>query len=78
MYDFLSSFGMHGICMWSFGYDLALAWRISWIDSGFVYTCHFLDNHGVVGFPLDVSNWCSGSYGWNKHFGALEKLGLSY
>jgi len=35
MYDFLASFGMHGICMWLFGYDLSLAWMIAWIDSGF-------------------------------------------
>jgi len=35
MYDFLASFGMHGTCMWFFGYDLSLAWRIAWIDNGF-------------------------------------------
>jgi len=35
MYDFLASFGMHGICMWLFGYDLSLAWRIAWIDNDF-------------------------------------------
>ncbi len=35
MYDFLYILGMHGICMWLFGYDLSLAWRIAWIDNGF-------------------------------------------
>ncbi len=35
MYVFLTSFGMHGICMWFLGYDMSLAWRISWIDNGF-------------------------------------------
>jgi len=29
MYDFLASIGMHGICMWLFGYDLSLAQRIA-------------------------------------------------
>ena len=51
MYVFLTSFAMHGTCMWFLGYDISLAWRISWIDSGFAYPCHFLDSHGVVGFP---------------------------
>jgi len=43
-----------------------------------------------VGFPLVISNWCSGSLwlwvellipgavGWNKCYRALEQLGLSY
>lgn len=35
IYDFLASFGIHGICMWLFGYDFSLTWRIVWIDSGF-------------------------------------------
>ena len=52
MYGFLDSFGMQGTCMWLLGYDLSLAWRISWIDSGFTYPFHFLDNHGVVGFAF--------------------------
>jgi len=34
MYDFITSFGMHGICMWIIGYDLSLAWRIAWVDIG--------------------------------------------
>ena len=29
MYVFLTSFGMHGTCMWFFGYGLSLAWRIA-------------------------------------------------
>ena len=33
MYAFLTSFGMHSICMWIFGHDLLQAWRIAWIDS---------------------------------------------
>ena len=37
MYDFLASFDMHRICMWFIGYDMSLAWRIAWIDSGFSY-----------------------------------------
>ena len=36
MYGSLTSFGMCGICMWLFGYDLLMAWGIAWIDSGFV------------------------------------------
>ena len=35
MYIFLTSFGMHGTCMWVLGYYLSLAWRIAWIDNGF-------------------------------------------
>jgi len=35
MYDFFTSFGMHGTCMWFLGYDLSLAWRMVGIDSGF-------------------------------------------
>ena len=31
---FLTSFGMHDICMWIIGHDLSLAWRIAWIDNG--------------------------------------------
>ena len=34
MYVFLTSFWMHGICMWIIDHDLSLAWRIAWIDSG--------------------------------------------
>jgi len=34
MYVFLTSFGMHAICMWIISHDLLLAWRVSWIDSG--------------------------------------------
>ena len=35
MYVFLTSFGMHDICMWIIiGHDLSLAWRIVWIDNG--------------------------------------------
>ena len=52
MYDFLASFGMHGICRWLFGYDMSLAWRIPQIDNGFSQPCHFLDSHGVVGFTF--------------------------
>ena len=49
LYDFLSSYGMHGICMWQFGYDLSLAQRNAWIDGVFSQAFHFLDSHGVVG-----------------------------
>jgi len=35
MYVFLIIFGMHDICMWFIDHNLSLAWRISWIDSGF-------------------------------------------
>ena len=35
VYDLIASFGMHVLCMWLFGYDFSLAWRIFWIDSGF-------------------------------------------
>jgi len=35
MYDFLVSFGMRGVCMWLFSYDISLAWRIGWIDNNF-------------------------------------------
>jgi len=35
MYVSLTSFDMHGICMWILGHDLSFAWSISWIDSGF-------------------------------------------
>ena len=34
MYVFLTSFGMHGICMWFVGCDLSWAWRMARIDSG--------------------------------------------
>ena len=34
MYDFFTSFGMHGTCMWFLGYDLSLAWRVVGIYSG--------------------------------------------
>ena len=34
MYDFFTSFGMHGTCMWFLGYDLSLAWMMAGIDSG--------------------------------------------
>jgi len=33
VYLFLTSFGMHGICMWFVGFDLSLAWRMVGIDS---------------------------------------------
>ena len=52
VYDFLVSFGIHGTCIQFLSYVLSLAWRIPWIDSG-LSLCHFLDIHGVVGFPLD-------------------------
>ena len=26
---------MHDVCMWLFIYDMSLAWRISFVDSGF-------------------------------------------
>ena len=52
MYNFLGSFCMHGTCMWFLSYEFSLAWMIAWIDSGFSYPCHFLDSHGVVGFPF--------------------------
>lgn len=55
MYVFLTSFGMHGICMWFIGHDLSLAWRMAWIDSVFSQPCHFLDNHGDCGF---ISLFC--------------------
>jgi len=29
IYGFLTSFGIHGICMWFIGHDLSLAWRIA-------------------------------------------------
>ena len=35
MYVFLTSFGMHGICMWFIGHDMSLTWRMDGIDSGF-------------------------------------------
>jgi len=35
MYDFLTSFGMHGLCMCFIGHDMSLASSISRIDSGF-------------------------------------------
>jgi len=31
MYDFITSFGMHGMCMWIIDHDMSLAWRISYI-----------------------------------------------
>lgn len=52
MYVFLTSFCMHGICMWCRGYDMSLAWRISQIDSVFAQPFHFLDSHGVVDFTF--------------------------
>ena len=52
MYDFFTSFGIHGTCMWFLGYDLSLAWRIAWIDNGFAQPHHFLDSHGVCGFTF--------------------------
>ena len=35
MYVFLTSFGMHGICMWFIDHDLSLVWRIALIEIGF-------------------------------------------
>ena len=52
MYIFFTSFVMHGICMWFFGFDISLAWRmtgnysrfpslaISWIEIEFVGLFH--------------------------------------
>lgn len=59
MYDFLTIFGMHSICMWFIGHDLSLAWRIVWIDNGFTQPFHFWDSHGVVGSFLCFSGWFS-------------------
>jgi len=70
MYDLLASFGMHGVYMWLFGYDLSLAWRIVWIDNDdvgtivwidndFSYPCHFLNNHVVFSFSPLFFDWCS-------------------
>ena len=35
MYVFLTSFGMHGICMWFANCDLSWAWSVVGNDSGF-------------------------------------------
>jgi len=64
MYDFVTSFGMHGICMWFLGYVLSLAWKIAWIDSGFNLASPFLDSHGMMGFFHLVELWIVGWF-WN-------------
>jgi len=50
MYDFLASFGMHGICMCVFGYFLSISWVLLGFNSSFILSLPFLDNHGVKGF----------------------------
>ena len=35
MYVFLTSFCIHGICMWFIGHDLSLTWKMVKVESGF-------------------------------------------
>ena len=89
MYDFFTSFGMHGICMWFFGCDLSLAWRMDGIDNGFPSLSISWITMVIVGlFSLFVLVDSHDSFAWvellvldpwlEKHFRALEQLGLSY
>lgn len=90
MYDFHASFGMHGICMCLFGYDLSLAQRIAQIDSDFRSLVISQIAMVFLDCPLIVFDWCSSSIwlrvellvpraiGWNKHSRPMEQIGLSY
>jgi len=52
MYDFLASFGMHGICTCIFGLFAIGGMDIVGFDSGFSLAFPFLNKHGVMGFFL--------------------------
>ena len=60
MYDFFTSLGMHGICMWIFGCDLLLAWRMVSIDSELHRLSISWITMVIVGlFPCCVFGWIS-------------------
>jgi len=50
MYDFLASFGIHGIFMCVFGLLLSLSWVFPGVTVIFSLALPFLDIHGVMGF----------------------------
>jgi len=82
MYVFLTSFGMHGTCIWFMGHDLSLTWKIfglivhftslaiSWI--AMLLWVYFFVYQLVLMFPLSwVEVIVPGSPGWKN---TLESL----
>ncbi len=50
MYDFLTSFGMHGYACVFLVLLLSLAWILLGVTVFFTLAFIFLDSHGVMGF----------------------------
>ena len=49
MYDFLTSFGLHGTCMCVFGFLVIIGMGFAICDSGFSLSLPFPNSHGVMG-----------------------------
>ena len=65
MYDFLSSFDMHGTCMCVFGSLAIIGMGFSRCDNGFNLALSFLYSHGVMGLFHLVEHWISRWF-WNQ------------